>query len=76
MATLEGFADSRSRFGGAATYGTCLLAADFLIKQRGVEPVLSYFTLFSQNDDRLGNFKTAFGRDLALFEKDFQASLQ
>ena len=73
MVTLEGFGDARSRYGGTATYGGCLLAVDLLVKRYGIESVLNYFSLFGQSDDRIGNFKAAFGQDLAAFEKDFQS---
>jgi hypothetical protein len=76
MVTLEDFTKSRARFGGTMTYGQSLLATEFLVQKHGVQPVLSYFSLFKQSDDRLRNFRTAFGEDLPAFEKEFAAYVQ
>lgn len=76
MVTLEDFMKSRIRFGGSSVYGQSLLATEFLVQRHGVQPVLHYFGSFRQSDDRLKNFRTAFGEDLAAFEKEFVAYLQ
>ena len=76
MVTLEDFMKSRIRFGGSSVYGEALLATEFLVQRHGVQPVLRYFSLFKQSDDRLKNFRTSFGEDLPAFEKEFVAYLQ
>ncbi len=76
MVTLEDFMKSRIRFGGSSVYGQSLLATEFLVQRHGVRPVLNYFGLFRQSDDRLKNFRAAFGEDLPAFEKEFVAYLQ
>jgi Protein DA1 len=76
MVTLEDFMKSRVRFGGSSVYGQSLLATEFLVQRHGVQTVLHYFGLFRQSDDRLKNFRTAFGEDLAAFEKEFVAYLE
>jgi hypothetical protein len=67
---------SRTRFGGSSAYGQSLLAVEFLVQKHGVQPVLRYFSLFRQSDDRLQNFRTAFNEELPTFEKEFLAYLQ
>jgi hypothetical protein len=76
MVTLEDFMKLRARSGSTMAYGQSLLATDFLIQKHGVQPVLRYFSSFKQSDDRLKNFRTAFGEDLPAFEKEFVAYLQ
>jgi len=76
MVTLDDFMKSRTRFGGSSVYGEALLATEFLVERHGVQPVLRYFSLFKQSDDRLKNFRTAFNEDLSAFEKEFTAYLQ
>lgn len=51
-----------------APYSQAFLAVDLLIRQRGAGAVLRYFERFAARQDRLGNFRAAFGEDLAAFE--------
>jgi hypothetical protein len=76
MVTLEDFLKSRTKFGSTMAYGQSLLAAEFLVQKHGVQPVLLYFSSFRESDDRLKNFRTAFGEALPAFEKEFVAYLQ
>ena len=71
MVTFREFAELRSSPGAPPVYDQTFLATNFLIQRSGLEAVLQYFRLFAQSDDRLGNFRTAFGRDLSTFEEEF-----
>ena len=63
------------RFGQEAVYGHAMLAAEFLLERQGLPAAISYFELFRASDDRLANFRRAFGQDLRQFETDFSARL-
>ncbi len=76
MVTLEDFMKSRSRLGGSQTYCQCFLAVDQLISRHGVGAVIDYFSLFKKSDDRLRNFRAAFGEEFPVFEKEYVASAQ
>ena len=76
MVTLEDFTKSRTRVGGSAVYGQCLLAVDLLVKQHGARAVFDYFSLFKRSDDRLGNFQAVFKQNLPAFEEEYLAYLQ
>jgi hypothetical protein len=76
MVTLQDFTKSRTRVGGSAVYGQCMLAVDLLVKQHGAQTVVDYFSLFRRSDDRLGNFRAVFGQSLPAFEKEYLAYLQ
>jgi hypothetical protein len=56
-------------------YAQALLAADLLIARHGREMVVGYFRLFEASEDRLANFRSAFGEDLANFETVFRDHL-
>lgn len=66
----------RLKHGSAVTYGQSFLGTDFLIQRRGVQAVIDYFRLFGRSDDRIQNFRVAFGEDLSSFEQEFGAYLQ
>ena len=57
----------------AIVYDQAFVAVDFLIRRRGVDAVLAYFSRFSTSQDRAGNFQAAFGEDLDTFERAFHA---
>jgi hypothetical protein len=59
--------------GTDAVYAQALLAAELLVERHGVPAVLTYFRLFQESDDRLANFRRAFGEDLTAFEVAFRA---
>ncbi len=53
---------------GAVAYSLAFLAVDFILERHGAEAVVDYFTRFATSDDRAGNFRAAFGEDLATFQ--------
>ncbi len=54
-------------------YAQALLAAGLLVERHGVPAVLTYFRMFEDSEDRLGNFARAFGEDLEAFDAAFRA---
>jgi hypothetical protein len=76
MTTFPQWVHLRSRQGSEATYGQAFLAVDLLIARAGYPAAVEYFRLFAGSDDRLANFRAAFGRDLPAFEREFEAHLQ
>jgi hypothetical protein len=67
MATFPQFVALAERT-GRAPYVQSFVAVDLLIERHGVPRVIRYFELFAASDDRGGNFRAAFGEDLAAFE--------
>ncbi|HXW05858.1 MAG TPA: hypothetical protein VD833_11540 [Vicinamibacterales bacterium] len=61
---------------GPAAYALAFLAVDFLLARHDVAPVVEYFGLFAASQDRMGNFRRAFGQDLESFQAEFEASLR
>ena len=61
-------------------YEMAFLATDRLIERHGLDAVIAYFRLFSRSDDRIGNFRAAFGEDLIAFadesDKEFRTSVR
>ncbi|HLC43286.1 MAG TPA: hypothetical protein VJO34_16880 [Methylomirabilota bacterium] len=66
----------RDQRGGTVTYGVAFFAVEHLLRTRGPEAVARYFRLFAESQDRLGNFRTAFGIDFDDFERDFLNALE
>jgi hypothetical protein len=58
-----------------ALYAEAFLAVDLLIERHSVPAVIDYFRLFSEEGNRLGNFRSAFGQDFSQFDAEFQADL-
>jgi hypothetical protein len=52
----------------ATMYPLSFLAADFLLERYGVPTVLEYFKRFASTEDRVGNFRAAFGEEIETFE--------
>ena len=75
LSTFPQWVSWRNRQGAEMTYGQAFLAVDLLIDRRGHRAAVDYFRLFARSDDRLANFRRAFGQDLAAFERDFTAYL-
>lgn len=71
MVTFPQWVALAQRFEQEAFYGHAWMATEFLIERHGVAKVMSYFELFAQSDDRLANFRKAFGEDLSQFEEAF-----
>lgn len=60
---------------GQVMYAFAFLAADFLIERHGVPAVVDYFKRFATAEDRVGNFRAAFGEDIGAFETALTARL-
>jgi hypothetical protein len=76
MVTFPDWVRTGLRVGTDATYAQAMLAVELLVERRGVEAMLGYFRLFADSQDRLGNFRRAFGEDLSSFEAVLRAHLQ
>ena len=72
MVTYPDWVRTIQRSGEAAVYAQALLAAELLISRHGREAVVGYFRLFETSEDRLANFRAAFGQDLSAFEVVFR----
>lgn len=75
MVTFPDWVALAQRFDQEAFYGHAWMATQLLIDRHGVAKVISYFERFAQSDDRLANFREAFGEDLSQFETAAAASL-
>ena len=75
MVTYPDWVRTIQRSGEAAVYAQALLAAELLISRHGREAVVGYFRLFETSEDRLANFRAAFGQDLSAFEVVFRDHL-
>ena len=75
MVTFGDWVLLAERFDQEAFYGYAWLATELLIQRHGVGKVMSYFELFAGSDDRLANFRRAFGEDLPQFEASALAAL-
>lgn len=60
---------------GGAAYAHAFLAVDFLIERKGLPATVEYFRLFGRSD-RSNNFQTAFGQNVATFDRQFGAYLK
>jgi hypothetical protein len=60
---------------GARMYALSFLAVDRLLERHGVAGVAGYFRRFAESEDRVANFRSAFGEDLETFESALTASL-
>ena len=68
MVTFADWVGLLRRFDEEAFYGHAWMATDLLIERHGVSKVIAYFELFAKSNDRLGNFRLAFGQDFQDFE--------
>jgi hypothetical protein len=75
MVTFPDWVALAQRGGQERIYAQAMLAVEFLLERHGVPAVIEYFTLFASSDDRVGNFRRAFGEDLATFEEAWRARL-
>jgi hypothetical protein len=66
----RGWETRHLRSGDPLTYRLAFLLTDDLIRRRGLDRLLDYFSAFARSDDRFGHFLRAFGLSLA----EFQAS--
>lgn len=60
---------------GVQMYALSFLAVDRLLERHGVDGVAGYFRRFAESEDRVANFRGAFGEDLENFESSLTASL-
>ena len=74
MTTFPEWVILAGQFEQEAFYGYAWMATELLIERHGVEKVIAYFELFGRSQDRLGNFKRAFGQDVHDFEAAFDAA--
>ena len=74
LATFPSWVRAGQRHGDTL-YAVAFLAADALLERHGMAAVLAYFKRFATSDDRAGNFRAAFGRDVEEFERTFFAGL-
>ena len=70
LGTPRGFTVRHLREGSLPTYQLAFLMADYLITRDGFEKVVEYFASFSQKQQRLDNFRRAFGQSLDEFERE------
>lgn len=68
LVTFPDWVSAVSRDGEDAVYAHAMLAAELLVSRHGVPAIVRYFESFAGSDDRLGNFRRAFGQDLAAFD--------
>jgi len=76
LSTFPQWVSWRSKEGVEVTYNQGFLAVDFLIERGGHQAAVEYFRLFARSDDRLANFRTAFGQELPAFEREFATYLE
>jgi hypothetical protein len=67
MATFRQFVALAGR-DDIAPYAQAFVAADLLVERHGLPAIIRYFELFAASTDRVGNFRAAFGEDIATFE--------
>jgi hypothetical protein len=60
---------------GEQMYALSFLAVDQLLERHGVAAVTGYFKRFAESQDRVANFRSAFGEDLHTFEASVAATL-
>ena len=75
MVTYPQWVRTVQRSGEVAVYAQALLAVDLLVTRHGRDAVVGYFRLFETSEDRLANFRSAFGEDLPAFEAAFRDHL-
>jgi hypothetical protein len=56
-------------------YPLAFVAVDLLLERHGMPAVIDYFTRFASSDDRVANFRAAFGENLESFERALSARL-
>ena len=71
MVTFPQWVALAERVGQEDLYAYAALAAEDLLERHGMPAVIDYFRLFDTSDDRLANFRRAFGHDLDTFERAF-----
>jgi hypothetical protein len=57
-------------------YEQALVATDLLIQRSGLEAMILYFGRFRDSDDRLANFRLAFGEEFDAFDREVEESIR
>ncbi len=60
---------------GVQMYALSFLAVDQLLERQGVAAVTAYFKRFAESEDRVTNFREAFGEDFESFEASLTGTL-
>jgi hypothetical protein len=60
---------------GVQMYALAFLAVDQLLERHGTAAVAGYFTRFAKSQDRVTNFREAFGEDVEAFEASLNETL-
>lgn len=60
---------------GVQMYALAFLAVDRLLERHGVAAVADYFKRFAESENRITNFRAAFGEDVETFEASLNATL-
>ncbi len=68
LATPKGWETRHLQRDDQLTHRLALVLAHDLIRERGLASLVTYFRGFARSDDRLGNFRHAFGMEPADFE--------
>ena len=71
LSTLSNFPEWVAVANGPASrllYPFAYVATDFLIRRHSVDEAVDYFRLFATSDDRVANFRQAFGEDWDAFD--------
>jgi hypothetical protein len=76
LVTFPDWVRAVQTFGPDATYSQALLAAEILVERHGVPAIVDYFRLFGASEDRVGNFRTAFGEEPAQFAAAFAGRVE
>jgi hypothetical protein len=66
----------RAQHGETVTYGVAFFAVEHLLKARAPEAMATYFRLFARSQDRLANFRVAFGIAFDDFARAFRDALE
>jgi hypothetical protein len=75
LVTFPDWVRVAQRTGTDALYAQAMLAATLLIERQGPPALVAYFQQFGRSNDRLGNFRIAFGEDLEAFDRKFRTHL-
>jgi hypothetical protein len=70
LGTPRGFTVRHLREGSLPTYQLAFLMTDYLITRDGFDKVVAYFSSFSERQQRIDNFRRAFGQNLEEFERE------
>jgi len=76
LASFRDWDEIRDQRGGSVTYGVAFFAVEHLLRKQDPEAVANYFRLFAESQDRLANFRIAFGVAFDDFEREFLEALE